>query len=100
MDKSGTVTKGAVDNFARKRGLQLTIEYRLETGPFNTWALRKPFLKNMEGCVKETELDLKGDSEGGTGSDSKGVPEIGPIYPKNMMGERFIAQTPKPKPPP
>lgn len=39
-DETGRVVKGAVDDFANKHGLKLTISYR-ERG-WNTWAARKP----------------------------------------------------------
>lgn len=40
-DESGRVVKGAVDDFANRHGLQLTISYRESS--WNTWATRKSF---------------------------------------------------------
>lgn len=40
-DPTGRAVKGAVDDFAAKHGLQISVSYR-ESG-WNTWAARKPF---------------------------------------------------------
>ncbi len=40
-DLSGRVVKGAVDDFARLHGLQITVSYR--EAAWNTWATRKPY---------------------------------------------------------
>ena len=40
-DTTGRVVKGAVDDFAKQHGLQLTVSYR--EPQWNTWATRKPY---------------------------------------------------------